>query len=130
MSYEVEQENAERRRQHHNLFHQGEVVGVTDGLLNVAIVTPNGDVTFKGLMLLGRDPEELEEGEPCFVICPQGDPAQGVVVMQMPDPRVSILIQEVESLRSEISGYQEQIQQLSNQVQQLSSQIQQVSNSD
>lgn len=123
MSHEAEQENAERRRQHHNLFHQGEVLGVTDGLLNVAIVTPNGAVTFKGLMLLGRDPDELEANEPCFVICPQGDPAQGVVVMQMPDPKVSILAQEVEILSSLVAGFQEQVQQLQ-------SQLNQVSNSD
>ena len=120
MSAEAEQENAERRRQHYNLFHQGEVVGVTDGLLNVAVVTASGEVTFKGLMLLGRDPEELEEGEPCFVICPQGDPSQGVVVLQMPDPKVDVLTKEVESLRSQVLGFQQQVQRLEQRMQQYS----------
>lgn len=115
MSYEIEQESAERRRQHYNLFHQGGVVGVTDGLVDVAVVTPCGEVTFKGLVLLGRDPEELEEGEPCFVICPQGDPAQGVVVLQMPDPKVEVLSHAVDSLSSRILVLQQQIQQLQSQ---------------
>lgn len=100
---EAAYQHAELRRRFNALLLKGTVTAKQSGGVIVTVSTASGDMPSPALPVLGRDLKRVSIGEPCWVMCPQGQLSQGLVTLVQADPLLESLHQQVIEIKARLA---------------------------
>ena len=108
--------NAELLRRFNNLFVDSEITAIdkNKGVIDVTIITPDGDCIIKNITLMNVAIEQVSEGQPVLLMNPQGSPEAGMAFVLGPDPEQKAQNERIDALEMQVNDLRQQLSSLYN----------------